>query len=205
MLRRSTILWLSISIFMLASPAFASSLVPCGPKSVRTGNILGVTGTDINIRLGPGTNYEKIVNQKATNIFKKTMYAHVDNSVTVREICRQGDWSRIDVIEPDWLRESHRGWVASRFLRRYEKDATGKRVFTENDFIWDKNIRPYKKVIIAGVNKIYRENSRCKKIDPTSAYLSGSRSKPGKPVFFVTCNEGPEAFNVWFSEQDLGD
>ncbi len=93
--------------------------------------------------------------------------------------------------------------MASRFLRGQMRDAAGVQVFTEEDFIWDKNTSPYKDIIVAAVNKIHRENSRCKEIDPSSAYLSGSKSSPGKPVFFVTCGSGAKAFNVWFSKDDL--
>ncbi len=168
-----------------------------------TGVEYGITGSSINVRKGPGTNYEKIVNQKATSALGKTYYVQIDHTVTVLEVCRKGDWSFIEVVNPDWLRDSHRGWVASRFLRGQMRDAAGVQVFTEEDFIWDKNTSPYKDIIVAAVNKIHRENSRCKEIDPSSAYLSGSKSSPGKPVFFVTCGSGAKAFNVWFSKDDL--
>lgn len=169
-----------------------------------TGVEYGIAGSRINVRKGPGTNYEKIVNQKATSTLGKTHYIQIDNSVTVLEACRKGDWSFIQVISPDWLRDSHQGWVASRFLRGQLRDAAGVQVFTEQDFIWDKNTSPYKDIIVPAVNKIHRENSRCKEIDPSSAYISGTKSSPGKPVFFVTCGYGAKAFNVWFSKDDLG-
>lgn len=168
-----------------------------------TGVEYGISGSNINVRKGPGTNYEKITNQKATSILGNTTYIQVDNTVTVLEICRKGDWSFIQVIRPDWLKDSHKGWIASRFLRKQMRDAAGVQTFTEEDFIWDKITSPYKGIIVAGVNKIHRENSRCKEIDPSSAYLSGSKSSPGKPVFYVTCGSGAAAFNVWFSKDDL--
>lgn len=170
-----------------------------------TGVEYGITGSRINVRKGPGTNYEKIVNQKATAALGKTHYVQVDNSVTVLESCRQDDWSFIEVTKPEWLRESHKGWVASRFLREQARDATGVRVFNEEDFIWDGKTSPHKEIIVAAVNKIHRENSRCEEIDPSSAYLSGSKSSPENPVFFVTCGSGANAFNVWFSKEDLDD
>ena len=168
-----------------------------------TGVEYGVTGSRINVRNGPGTNYEKIINRKATNALGETRYVQIDNSVTVHEVCRKGDWSLIEVVKPDWLRDSHRGWVASRFLRGQMRDSAGVQVFTKEDFVWDKNTSPYKDTIVAAVNKIHRENARCKEIDPSSAYLSGSKSSPGNPVFFVTCGSGANAFNVWFSKDDL--
>ena len=174
----------------------------CGDAN-RTGVEYVVSGSSINIRNGPGTQYDKIVNRKATEVLGETIYVQIDHTVTVHEFCRKGDWSYIQVDKPDWLRKSHRGWVASRYLRKDERDDMGVRVFTEADFIWDKNIAPYKDIIIAGVNKIHRENIRCKEIDTSSAYISGTRSTPGGPVFFVTCGSGANAFNVWFSKKDL--
>lgn len=168
-----------------------------------TGVEYAIAGSRINVRMGPGTSHEIIVDQKATSTLGKTRYVQIDNAAVVLEACRKGSWSFIQVINPDWLRDSHQGWVASRFLGRQLRDAAGVRIFAEDDFIWDKNTLPYKDTIVAAVNRIHRENSRCKEIDPNSAYLSGSKSSPGKPVFFVTCSSGAEAFNVWFSKDDL--
>jgi len=75
--------------------------------------------------------------------------------------------------------------------------------FTESDFYWDKNILPYKEIIITGVNKVHRENSRCKIIDPSSAYISSSKGTTSNPVFFVTCGKGAEVFNAFFSKSDV--
>jgi hypothetical protein len=35
--------------------------------------------------------------------------------------------------------------------------------------------------------------------------MSPSKSKPGKPVFFVTCGAGVKAVNVFFSQEDLAE
>ena len=75
--------------------------------------------------------------------------------------------------------------------------------FTEKDFYWDKKTTPYKDVIVAGVNKIHRENSNCKTIDPSSAYISSSKGTKTNPVFFVTCGKGADTFNFFFSKSDV--
>jgi hypothetical protein len=75
--------------------------------------------------------------------------------------------------------------------------------FNENDFIFDGITRPYKSLIIAGVNKVHRENSNCKKIDPSSAYKSMNKGSKSNPVFFVTCGESGKSFNVYFSKSDV--
>ena len=79
----------------------------------------------------------------------------------------------------------------------------GAKVFTETDFYFGKKTLPYKNIIIAGVNKVHRENARCKKIDPSSAYISSSKGTPSNPVFFVTCGSGSNVFNVFFSKSDI--
>nr|WP_181374663.1 hypothetical protein [Pectobacterium carotovorum]AKG47494.1 hypothetical protein pA_00054 [Pectobacterium carotovorum] len=75
--------------------------------------------------------------------------------------------------------------------------------FTESDFYWDSKISPYKEIIIKGVNKVHRENSKCKDIDPSSAYISGSKGTKANPVFYVTCGKDFDVFNVFFSKSDV--
>jgi len=174
----------------------------CGASSVKSDQTLRVNGSGNILRSGPSSEAEKLINKKASEILKTTHYLSIDNTTTVLEECTQGDWSRVRVVEPDWLRASHIGWVPSSTLRRPARSKTGEVIFTEEDFIWDEETRPHKKTLIAGVNKIHKENSRCKYIDPATAYVS-SRGTKTNPVFFVTCGKGAQVFNVFFSEDDL--
>ena len=195
-------LLLALLIFQYGH-AVAGDMIECGSSSTKTGKTYKVNGSDINVRSGPGTNHDRIINQKASSILKKNIYVTIDNTVTVYEECTQGEWSKVRVTDPDWLSNSHRGWVLSKFLRKKQTDAAGKEIFTEKDFIWDNNTSPYKEIIVAGVNKVYRENARCKDIDPSSAYISGSKGTKDNPVFFVTCGKGSNAFNAFFSKADV--
>lgn len=200
--------WLGIitilaMVGLLPATTFAESIKSCGSTSKKTGKSYKVNGSEINVRKGPGTNFGKIVNQKATRILKKTHYITIDNSVTVFEECSQGKWSKIRVTDPDYLSQSHRGWVASKFLRSKKIDSSGTEVFTGADFSFDRKTRPYKGIIIAGVNKIHRENSRCKNINTSSAYISSSKGSKSNPVFYVTCGKGYKVFNVFFSKSDV--
>jgi len=77
------------------------------------------------------------------------------------------------------------------------------KTFTEKDFYWDDATTPYKEIIIKGVNKVYKENSRCKIIDPSSAYISSSKGTKNNPVFYVTCGKGQNTFNAFFSKKDV--
>ena len=203
MVQKFTMFMLVVSFGFFAAPVSAAGLQPCGKDSAKTGQTLRVSGSDIPIRSGPTTKSDKIINQKATEIFRKTHYATIDNTVVVFEECTQAGWSKISVSEPEWLRESHRGWVPSKFLRGQKIQPGGFTVFTEEDFLWDKKTAPYKKTIVQGVNKIHRENSRCKDIDPSSAYISGGKGTKTDPIFYVTCGKNAAAFNVFFSKADV--
>jgi hypothetical protein len=189
--------------FLVIGTAQAISPVPCGPSSTKSTQSFRVTGSSISLRAAPSSQSERLVNQKATAVLKKTKYMVIDNSTVVSEECSQGAWSRVHVTTPEWLSSTHIGWVPSKVLRGKESDSSGREVFTESDFVWDKNILPYKKIIIAGVNKIHRENSRCADIDPSSAYISDSKGTSKDPVFFVTCGAGSQVFNVYFSKSQV--
>jgi hypothetical protein len=81
-----------------------------------TGQKYNVIGSEINVRKGPGIGYEKIINQKATNILKTTHYISIDESTVIFEECTKGKWSWIRVLQPEWLKSSHQGWVLTKFI-----------------------------------------------------------------------------------------
>jgi hypothetical protein len=62
------------------------------------------------IRVGPGENYEKLINKKASENFDKIIFASVDGSVKVKVEEINGIWAKIRIIEPDWL-NNHIGWI----------------------------------------------------------------------------------------------
>jgi hypothetical protein len=174
----------------------------CPEGAKRTQQEYRVRGTEVDIRKGPGAQHDRIVNEKATKSTGRTYYLQIDSSIRVFEECRVADWSLIRVVEPEWLRDSHRGWVEAKALVSVEGfDAVG---YKEEDIFFDKFTAPYKKPIVQAVNKLRREDSRCKDgLDPGSVTLSPSKSKPGKPVFFVACGKGMNVANVYFTEEDL--
>lgn len=61
---------------------------------------------------------EKVLNQKATNALGETTYCSIDPSTTVKIIDEQGDWVKIQVVSPDWLSDSHIGWVKAAIIDR---------------------------------------------------------------------------------------
>lgn len=73
--------------------------------------------------------------------------------------------------------------------------------FEEKDFRWDPFLEHYKLVVIAGVNKMARENPNCAVIDPASVQPYGGT--PDDPEFQVTCGEGDHVTHPHFSKTDI--
>ena len=73
--------------------------------------------------------------------------------------------------------------------------------FTEKDFTWEPFTNLYKRVIVAGVNKIARTNPDCATLDPTSLQRYGGT--PDDPEFVVTCGEPDHVTHARFSKTDV--
>ncbi|NTH51607.1 hypothetical protein G6L09_11560 [Agrobacterium rhizogenes] len=171
-------------------------------KRCGIGNTVAVK-TDYDLRSAASETADRIVNEKATSILKKTHYQQVDPSTTVKIIGCTEDWSQINITEPSWL-NFVQGWVPNDVLRGIDRSADGTRVYVEDDMYWDKDTSKFKPQIVAMINKLSRERTGCSKLDPGSVTLSPSKSKPRDPVFFVTCDPAGTAFNVWFRPTDIG-
>lgn len=78
--------------------------------------IYGIKGENIVIRNGPGEKYEKLINVKASEALGKTDYITVDYSVKVIIQETNGDWSKIKVVVPDWLSNTHIGWIPTKCI-----------------------------------------------------------------------------------------
>ena len=73
--------------------------------------------------------------------------------------------------------------------------------FTEKDFKWEPFTNLYKRVIIAGANKIARTNPDCAKLDPASLEHYGGT--PDDPEFVVTCGDADHPKHVHFTKTDI--
>ncbi len=109
--------WGLLFTLMLVTIAARADGVACATDE-KTGDVYAVKGSIINIRQGPGTEFERVIDIEASEKLGTTEYAKVSKGHIVRVNCRQGNWSQINVLSPDWLRKSHRGWVMSRFISR---------------------------------------------------------------------------------------
>ncbi len=91
--------------------------------------IVGINGEDIVIRTTPEENGKKLVNEKATQTLGETHYCQVDFSTKVEVLETKNTWSKIKIVEPDWLSETHVGWIPSKYLiskEDEEKQSLGK-------------------------------------------------------------------------------
>ena len=81
--------------------------------------------------------------------------------------------------------------------------ASGVEVFALDNFEWTKGTKPYRELVVAGVNKIHRTNPRCKQLELSSVELSTSKGTKADPVFYVTCRHEGLPFNAFFSKSDV--
>lgn len=89
------------------APSIPSPQVVGGLEIGRTYNIT----SKADLREGPSGTAAKKVNQKASDILKAIHYMSVDSSVTVRVLDVKSEWVEIQIIEPEHLSATHRGWI----------------------------------------------------------------------------------------------
>jgi hypothetical protein len=65
---------------------------------------------EAELREGPGENYAKKINQKASDVLRTIQYMSVDTSVTIKLLQVKGQWAEVQITQPGWL-ASHRGWI----------------------------------------------------------------------------------------------
>lgn len=73
--------------------------------------------------------------------------------------------------------------------------------FEEKDFTLDPFLDHYKRVVIAGVNKLARERPECATLDPKSLQAYGGT--PDDPEFVVTCGEPGHEIHPHFTKTDV--
>ena len=114
-----------ISVFLLPHESQAATSIKCDDGSVHTGAQFEVIGSDHELRSGPGKKYDRIINTTATSMSTKTQYMSIDDSTTIYEECTNQGWSWIRVIKPDWLQDSHRGWVETKYIDKGSLSESG--------------------------------------------------------------------------------
>ena len=72
----------------------------------------------VDLRDGPGEKYPKKINQKASDVLQRIEYLSVDASTTVKLLDVKGEWAEIQVTEPAFLADTHRGWIPLAAIKR---------------------------------------------------------------------------------------
>lgn len=188
-------------ILLLSLPSFG--LQQCGEKSVMTGFIFKLKEEYRTLRNEPNIKSDLILNKTATQYSSTTQYVMIDNSCKIKELCYENGWSYVKVLEPEYLADSHQGWVESKALKRYKIGKDNFFDFVEKDFYFTSSSQQYKELIVKAVNKIHRENIECKTIFPDTATLITDKWEPEKVIFSVQCGSYPDAFSFNFSKEDI--
>ena len=138
--------------------------------------IFGINDDDILIRNGPGRNFDKLVNEKATEVMNTTQYKTVDNSCKVRVDETKDGWSKIVVVEPSWLTESHQGWIETKYIIKNEEQSS-LNVKTRKCKILNEVSQVQSKLSSVGIGKLRNwRNDSFGWMSSTSYYSFGSTS-----------------------------
>lgn len=191
-------------------PPSSHNLPPaCDKTTTRTGRVRTLDADSVNVRSGPGTDYPKLVNKKASAALKGTHYITVDSSTVLFEECTKDGWSWIRVTEPDWLRESHRGWISSQFFSTVEDDSVKSKIakaalapYTKESY--PKTIKQFGSRLEeieqfrATLAEKAIESGKCDYVYMSE--LSNNRSTLNKLVFWVDCRNGER---IYMTEEQL--
>ncbi|MBW6534706.1 MAG: zinc ribbon domain-containing protein [Mariniphaga sp.] len=80
-------------------------------QNLVVGEIYKIEGTQIALRTGPGDNFDKLINEKFSNLINEIHYANVDGSTKIKLLNLKIGWAKVQVVEPEWLKETHIGWI----------------------------------------------------------------------------------------------
>ena len=180
----------------------------CG-EGIKPINKLVTAKKETPLRISPDESAAKLVNQRASEALHKTEYAGIDESSKVTEVCRKGAWSYVELVEPRWLRATHKGWVPTSSLNANLMSKSGKRIYRESEVGWDEGTKPYKKEILASINGFLQD--KCKnlktwsvvRVPATPSKYYESKGTNADPVFFITCGSFPSARNIYFSLSEM--
>ena len=146
--------------------------------------IFEVKGEDIILREGPGKDFNKLINEKASKALNETHYVKIDYTTEVKKLEEKSSWSKIQVTSPSHLSRTHIGWIESKYLVSPDKDIlistledfqheiikTDHKSLVENFHILfsDSN---FDKEILSEFTKVFRKN-KCSKDCNISIYDS---------------------------------
>jgi hypothetical protein len=102
-------------LLLASASASAEEVAPCGKGSIKIGKVVSVYGDNHVLRSAPSMSGRKLINMKASETLRQKVYMVVDSSTTVVQECTKGEWSRVQMNTPEWLK-GHVGWVKTSAL-----------------------------------------------------------------------------------------
>ena len=158
-----------------------------------------VKGSDIDFRVGPGSDQAHVVNRKATDILGETLYRTLSSSMVLEGLCESDEWLNVKIVKADGSTVNwETGWVHKKHLTDEASDNM------KAGLIWDIDgetefSATEKKVIKLGALKVLNDGTNCAEI------FTGYRSSSRKGAYYVTCNakNGGPPFNVWFTPDEV--
>lgn len=90
------------------------------PQLSKAKETFSIDGESVLLRKEPSTSSAKIINEKATQTLGETTYCEVDQSTKVEILQVKNSWTKIRVIEPEWLSDTHIGWIPSKYILNKE-------------------------------------------------------------------------------------
>lgn len=158
---------------MVTETAAEASANPCPDGAQRSGRNVFVTGKAVNMRTGPGTEFERVPAPE-----KAQTFLTLDAPVAIFEECRAGDWSRV-LVSPNG-KAAVRGWVATQFLSKDQPASYAAQ--TRPQSIEDYDDRQRQRWIAIGMLAV-KERLR----DPGSAEFKDVYFMVGRKKVPVTC------------------
>lgn len=110
----------------------------------------------------PNDKSNKLINQKATKAFGEVHYLSIDKSCKVIILETNGDWSKVQITEPDWLRATHIGWVKTSTLKNPKDEENTLDQYEENkdyQILYSKNMGGTTNYYILFLQKKFDEDS----------------------------------------------
>ncbi len=179
-----------------ASVTPVAAVQSCKNRNVREEDAM--MRTDTVLRQMPAAGAQAISNPASPPAAgDRDALATVTMDVPLRQICKEGNWSRVRVLATGlrWME----GWVPATALRAIKLDPQGRRRLTYADIDWQPGSERDKAAILNIASLILRDDERCEAIDNRSLLVEGE----GRSRRYTLSCDGPAGTHpITFSAGD---
>lgn len=125
------------------------------PPNLVFGEIYKIEGSQIVLRTGPGDDFEKLINEKVSGLINEIHYANVDGSTKIKLLNLKNGWAKVQVVEPEWLKETHIGWIPIKHVVEKQLNEILFEEINKNFLIYLLESIKNKELIEKELNKLY--------------------------------------------------